>query len=137
MKVEEGIVIETAGNKAMIKPGKHDECVCCGVCPGTDSPIFEADNRIGAKVGQRVLYEVVDTYKIKSALIIFAAPLIAAFLGVIAGGEIAEVLTKDMLTGRIAGGATAFFITVIIIKIYDNYIGKKKNSLPEIKSIVR
>jgi len=137
MKVEEGIVIETAGNKAMIKPGKHDECVCCGVCPGTDSPIFEADNRIGAKVGQRVLYEVVDTYKIKSALIIFAAPLIAAFLGVVAGGEIAEALTKDILTGRIAGGAAAFLITVIIIKIYDSYIGKKKNSLPEIKSIVR
>lgn len=137
MKVEEGIVIETAGNKAMIKPGKHDECVCCGACPGTDNPIFEADNNIGAKVGQRVLYEVVDTYKIKSALIIFAAPLAAAFLGVFAGGEIAEAMARNILTGMIVGGAAAFLITGIIIKIYDSYIGKKRNSLPEIKSIVR
>ncbi len=136
MKIEEGIVIETKGNIAMIKPGKHNECVCCGVCPGTDSPIFEADNKIGAKVGQRVQYEVMDTNKVKSSLIIFAAPLIFAFLGALAGGEIAEAMAWNIQTGRIAGGASAFLITGIVIKIYDSYIGKKRNSLPEIKSIV-
>lgn len=137
MKVEEGIIIETTGNTAMIKPGKHSECVCCGVCPGTDSPIFEADNKIGAKVGQRVQYEVIETNKIKSALIIFAAPLIFAFLGVLAGGEIAETAGGDITIGRIVGGAVAFLVAGVLIKLFDSQIGKKKNSLPEIKTIIK
>lgn len=137
MKVEEGIVIETTGNTAMIKPGKHEECVCCGVCPGTDSPIFEAGNRIGAKVGQRVQYEVMDTNKMKSAMIIFAAPLIFAFFGVLAGAEIAKTVGGDISVGRIAGGAIAFLLTGVLIKLFDSQIGRKKNSMPEIKFIIK
>jgi len=137
MKVEEGTIIEVTGNIAKIRVGKHSDCVSCGACPGSDSPIIEADNKIGAKVGQRVLYEVVDTYKVKSALIIFAAPLLIAFLGVLAGGVIAESAGWEILTGKIIGGIAAFVIAGILIKLFDRHVGKKANALPEIKSIVR
>jgi sigma-E factor negative regulatory protein RseC len=58
MKTEQGLVIDVANGEAKIRVGRHSDCKNCGACPGNDSVIVCADNKIGAKPGQRVAFEV-------------------------------------------------------------------------------
>jgi sigma-E factor negative regulatory protein RseC len=136
MEKEEGLVIETTEKIARIKAGKHNECKSCGACPGNDTAIITAENKIGAAPGQRVLFEIQETNSIKGAFIIFVLPLIGIFTGALLGGYLGGSLGYPVAGCRIFGGAVVFLIAAAIIKIIDSHVARKEKSLPIITRIL-
>ncbi|GIM29691.1 hypothetical protein CPJCM30710_23570 [Clostridium polyendosporum] len=138
MKTEqEGIVIEVIGHIAKVKISRHSECKNCGACPGGDQAIvLEAQNLIGAKLGQRVFIEIKTTNVLKAAFVVYIIPLIAIFLGAICGGWLARKNIQLVQVLQIAGGIIAFVIAVLFIKFFDKSTNNNKKIQPTIKRIL-
>lgn len=120
-KQQEGIVLEViGGNLAKVKTSRHNDCENCGACPGNSAMVLEARNDIGAKPGQRVAIEVQEINMLKAAFIVYIMPLIAVFLGVVLGWKIALQLGYEPILFQLAGGVTAFILSVVYIKFFDS-----------------
>lgn len=136
MKTEQGLVIEVIDNIANIKVGRHSDCSNCGACPGSDSVIISANNKIGAKVGDKVAFEMKEVNVLKAAFIVFVLPLIIAFIGVILGRAIAKYMGYNINVSQIIGGITAFLLSMIFVKLFDRAATTSEKSKPEIISIL-
>lgn len=120
-KQQEGIVLEVmGGNLAKVKASRHNDCENCGACPGNSAMVLEALNDVGAKPGQRVAFEVREVNMLKAAFIVYILPLIAVFIGAVAGGSVADRLGSQALWWQITGGVLAFILSVIYIKYFDH-----------------
>ena len=136
MKTEQGLVIEVIDNIANIKVGRHSDCSNCGACPGSDSVIISANNKIGAKVGDKVTFEMREDNVLKGAFIVFVLPLIIAFIGVLLGGFIGKYMKFNINVSQIIGGITAFLLSMIFVKLFDRAATTSEKSKPEIISIL-
>lgn len=136
MKTEQGFVIEVIDDLAKIKVGRHSDCKNCGACPGSDSIIISANNKMGAKPGQRVLIEVKETNVLKAAFVVFILPLIALFIGVMLGGIIGEYIKFNIFMSRVIGGIITFLLSIFIIKIFDKASAENEKSKPVIIRIL-
>jgi sigma-E factor negative regulatory protein RseC len=120
-KQQEGIVLEVTDNHmAKVKTSRHNDCENCGACPGNSALILDARNDLGAKPGQRVAIEVREVNMLKAAFIVYILPLIAIFIGVVAGGTFAENSGYQPLWFQIIGGTVAFILSVVYIKFFDS-----------------
>lgn len=136
MKTEQGLVIEIIDEIAQIKVGRHSDCSNCGACPGSDSVIISANNIIGAKVGDRVTFEMKEVNVLKGAFIVFVLPLIIAFIGVILGGVIGKYIGSNINVSQIIGGITAFLLAMVFVKLFDRAATISEKSKPAIISIL-
>lgn len=136
MKTEQGLVIETINDVAKIKVGRHNDCKNCGACPGNDSVIINAKNEIGAKPGQRVLFEVKEKSILKAAFIVFILPLITLFIGVMLGGFVGQYFGFNIRMLQIIGGIIAFVLSIIFVKIFDRVTSENDKSKPVIVRIL-
>lgn len=136
MKIEEGIVIEVVDNIAKVKVGRHSDCSSCGACAGSNNVIIDANNKIGAKIGQRVSFEVNETNVLSGAFIVFVMPIIVAFIGVICGRFIANYIGANTNVFQIAGGVIAFLLSLIFIKMFDKAATISEESKPAIIKIL-
>lgn len=137
MKTEQGLIIEVIDDVAKIKVGRHNDCKNCGACPGSDSMIMSASNKIGARPGQRVIFEVKEKNILRAAFIVFILPLIALFIGVILGGIIGERIGFNGHMLQIIGGIVAFALAIIFVKFFDKATTASDKSLPVIVSILK
>lgn len=136
MKIEEGIIIEVVDNIAKVKVGRHSDCSNCGACPGSNSVIIDANNKIGAKLGQRVEFEVKETNVLSGAFIVFVMPIIVAFIGVLCGRFLATYIGANINAFQIAGGIIAFLLSLIFIKLFDKAATLSEESKPVIIRIL-
>ena len=136
MKTEQGLVIEVIDQVAKIKVGRHNDCKNCGACPGDDSVIISANNKIGAKLGQRVVFEVKEESVLKAAFVVFILPLITASIGVLLGSVVGKYIGYSIHIFQIAGGIIAFVVAMIIVKLFDRATTANYKSQPIIISIV-
>jgi sigma-E factor negative regulatory protein RseC len=136
MKTEQGLVIEVIDNVTKIRVGRHNDCSNCGACPGNDSLIISANNKIGAKPGQRVVFEVEEVNVLRAAFVVFILPLIAAFIGVLLGGFIGKSIGTNVRISQIAGGIVIFLLSLIFVKLFDKSTTASKESQPEIIRIL-
>lgn len=136
MKTEQGLVIEVINGEAKIKVGRHNDCKNCGGCPGNDSVIISANNQVGAKPGQRVLFEVKEESILKAAFIVFILPLVALFIGVMLGGVVGEYIGVNIRMFKIIGGIVAFLLSVVVVKAFDRVTSKSNKSKPIIVRIL-
>ncbi|WP_165413097.1 SoxR reducing system RseC family protein [Clostridium estertheticum] len=122
IKEEEGIIIETfEDNIAKVKVGRHNECKNCGACPGDSSLVIQAQNFIGAKAGQRIAFEMKETNMLMAAFVVYIVPLIAIVVGVIAGQVIAKKIGYSVRGFQIGGGILTFILSIVNIKIFDEF----------------
>lgn len=136
MKTEQGLVIEVIDEEAKIKVGRHNDCKNCGACPGNDSVIIIANNQVGAKPGQRVLFEVKEKSILKAAFIVFILPLVALFIGVMLGGVAGKYIGINIRMLQIMGGIMAFLLSLAVIKVFDKAASKSDKSKPVIVRIL-
>ena len=136
MKTEQGLVIEVLNNVAKIKVGRHNDCSNCGACPGNDSVIISANDKVGVKVGDRVIFEVKEVNVLRGAFIIFIFPLIAACAGVLLGSFIGTYIGYNINISRIIGGIFTFLLSLIFIKLFDRATTSSEKSQPSIIQIL-
>jgi len=136
MKTEQGLVIEVIDDVAKIRVGRHSDCTNCGACPGSDIVIISANNKLGAKVGQRVDFEVKEVNVLIGAFTVFVLPLITAFVGVLLGRLIGKYIGSNINVFQIAGGIIAFLLSMIVVKLFDKSATGSEKSQPTIISIL-
>lgn len=136
MKTEQGLVIEVIDGVAKIRVGRHSDCTNCGACPGTNSVIIDANNKIGAKIGQMVAFEVKESNVLSGAFIVFVMPIIVAFIGVICGRVIANYMGANINIFQVVGGVIAFLLSLIFIKMFDKAATLSEESKPVITRIL-
>ncbi|EKQ57164.1 MULTISPECIES: SoxR reducing system RseC family protein [unclassified Clostridium] len=136
MKTEQGFVIEVIDDVAKIRVGRHSDCKNCGACPGNESIIITANNKIGAKPGQRVVFEVKETNFLWAAFIVFILPLIIIFVGAMLGGFLGEYAGQSITWSRIIGGIAAAIISFILVKKFDRVTEESGKSQPVIIKIL-
>jgi len=113
---EEGRVIKIEGDLAQVEVERKSACRACGLCSlrRGNTMLAEAENTIGAKVGEKVRIEIPSSVVLKGALLFYALPLVALILGMILGIKI----TKHQ-TGGLTLGFSFFISSFIIIWLYD------------------
>lgn len=136
MKIEQGLVLETTGKFAEVKVGRHSDCTNCGACPGSNHVIVTANNRIGAKAGQRVEIEVKEVNVLTGAFTVFVCPLLAAAVGVFAGRMAAIEGVGTEMPLQIMGGIIGFLLSLIFVKKFDRSAAGSEASKPDIVRIL-
>ncbi|WP_373484376.1 SoxR reducing system RseC family protein [Acetobacterium sp.] len=133
---ETGIVIQTSEKKGKVKASRHGDCENCGVCPGDNAMVVDVQNPIGAKVGQRVAFEIQEANMLMAAFVVYILPLLALMVGAISGGILANKLGQNVLACQIGGGILFFAIAVVYMKHYDRAVKKNDQLLPVITKIL-
>ena len=137
MKTEEGSVVSVlADGMAEVKVGRHNDCIACGACPGAENITVIARNVVGAKIGQRVEFEVREVNVVIGAFVCFVMPLIIAALGVFIGRWVSNPMGYDMIQSEIVGGIAGFLIGVVGVKLFDRSLSKAEEAKPKITAII-
>ena len=137
MKTEQGIVVEVIDNVAKIRVGRHNDCKNCGACPGSDSVIISATNKLGAKPGQRVAFQMKEVNVLRAAFVVFILPLVAIFIGVLLGGFIGGLIGINIHVCQTIGGILTFLLSLVFIKLFDRATTKSEKTQPVIISILQ
>ncbi|HEA47210.1 MAG TPA: hypothetical protein ENH97_02230 [bacterium] len=84
---EEGRVINLKGDLATVEIERKNACGTCRACAlgAGNTMITEAENSLGAKIGQRVRVEISSREILKGAFLIYIFPLLALILGMVLG----------------------------------------------------
>lgn len=139
---QKGYIVEIVDDKTVkIKMQKHSACASCGKCASsTDKKdiIVEADNSIGAKLGDYVEVNMDSINVIKAASIAYIIPLIALLGGTIAPYTLLSYMNLkfniELISGAIGLGLTA--ITYFIIKGKDSKFRDSRTYIPIITKVV-
>lgn len=132
----EGVVIEVSGDMAKVKSSRHGDCKNCGACPGDNATVLDVQNPLGAKPGQRVSFEIKETNMLKAAFVVYIMPLIAMFLGAVAGSWLGEKTGQSIRVFQIVGAILAFMLSIVYIKIFDKSTQSDKKMIPIITRIL-
>ena len=111
---QEGVVIAVDGRQAQVRASRHSDCENCGACPGDMAMVLEADNAVGAQVGQRVLVRLQEVHMLRAAFVVYVLPLLAAAVGAAAGWY-----AGASSTWATVGGVLAFVAALVYVRFYD------------------
>ncbi len=143
MPKEEGIVIETVPEGAVVCIKKADACHGCpsaGLCHMGSSGERHvlARNPFGASKGQKVEIEIKGGLLLKASFVIYILPLFGLLAGALLGRWIIHAfgLPFNEDTGAVIGGLTCLVIVFILIKITSKgsyYMKKYQPTIIKIK----
>ena len=125
---EEGVVVGINAGTAVVQINKASACAHCkaGCMERGGFMVTEAENSVGAKVGDAVHLEFDSKTAFNALLIVFGLPLLALLLGVIltavVTGGIGYEDHRQLLS--IIVGFAMFFLAFIPIRAYDKRIGR-------------
>lgn len=100
---EEGRVISVKENMASIQIEMSNACQQCQTCHQDRSIILEADNSIGAKVGQKVKLETKIIAKVRGIIFYLTLPPLLLVFGIITGSVTANYFNLSSKVGEIIG----------------------------------
>ena len=136
MKQEQGIVLETAGEMAKVRIGRHAECGSCGACGGAQQVVVEAANPVGAVVGQRVLFAFREEQVLTGAFVVFILPLLFGGAGAVIGHFVAPLLDASGSLPYVIGALIFFLIALGLVKKFDRRAARDKATKPVIIEIL-
>jgi len=126
MDTEEGIILETYGRIATIQIKSAGACSRCKAgCMERDGfMVAEAENPIGAKVGDTVSLGLDSKKALTASFVVFGLPLLALFIGVIATNFVTDRIGYQNQALSIIVGLIAFSLMFIPVKAYDKHLKK-------------
>ena len=121
---EEAIVIDQNGEFAEVDIIRTKPCGLCGKTQGCGNSIWgkvfsfqkrkiKIQNKINAKVGEKVKLVIEENYLLKASLLLYGLPLLFLFGGMIAS-EYIIVATNDFVV--FLGGILGFTLGIILLK---------------------
>ena len=133
MKQEQGLVLEVRGDVAYVKVGRHGECAACGACAGAQNITVDALNRLGARPGQRVMFEMQESHVLAGAFVVFVLPLLALSLGGALGGWLGAWGSTPMAIGAAVG----FAASLPVVRMFDRRAAGSSDMKPVIVEILQ
>lgn len=119
--LDHGRVIKIKGNLAEVEFAASSACAGCGAChAGSGGKMtVEAENTVGAGLGDGVEVEVCEAIAALFPLIGFGIPLGFFFLGLVLGSLVSE-------NAGIIAGAVFLGIGFLVVRIADRYVSRQK-----------
>jgi len=141
---EEGIVVESCGDRARIRVARTSACKHCStraLCRpfGETYNEMEVANPAGASKGQRVVVGVEPARLVKNSLVVYGIPVVGFIAGAAVGGYVSRVWAgKDAADiGAITGAALFLGLALIVTRTLDRAANRKVERLPRIIEIVQ
>ena len=140
---EEGIVVESHGDRAKIRVERGSACKHCSakaLCRpfGETFSVLEVANSVGAAPGQRVAVTIEPARLVKNSILLYGIPAVALIVGAISGSYVWGVWTEGNGTdiGAMIGAAVFLGLALIVTHVLDRIAARKPESLPVIVEIV-
>lgn len=143
MVEEQGTVVECKGALAMIRAQRTSSCDSCAskkACAGGSAfdMLLEADNSVGAKAGDRVVFTAAGGSVLKAGVVLYLVPVLFFIGGIVLGQAVGKAVfpgqNQDLVSGvfGVAFLALAFFG----IKLYGKILEKNRSYRPRILRVV-
>lgn len=137
---ENGIVIQIKNTTAVIRAQRSTSCdscaqkkACHGDTTGTEA-LIEAENPVGAKVGDRVVFSVGAGSVVKAGLLLYLFPIISFIGGVVLGQTLAArvfpMQNPDLVSGVL--GVLFLALAFVILKVWGALMDRRKTFRPQI-----
>lgn len=130
---ERGQVTKVKGKSATVKVDKKDECSSCGMClfPKNATFVeFNANNDIGANVGDSVTIETAERTKLLGIILVFLVPLL--LIGIMALINYTLIFSDIWF---LVGSVIFVVLWYTILAIIDKKLPKQKSFATKIISI--
>ena len=141
---EEGVVVESCGDRARIRVERGSACGHCSaraLCRpfGETYNVMEVANPAGASKGQRVVVAVEPDRLVKNSLVVYGIPMAALIAGAALGAHIARAWVREEATdvGAIAGAAILLGLALAAVRALDRVASRKVENLPKIVGVLR
>ncbi len=137
--IESGIVNRIKDNRAWVTVVKGEQCQGCNACKsfGEGSAEVIADNRVGAKQGDRVEVEVAPEKVIGHSIVVFIFPIIALIIGYFVGSKYLINWGVSSEGGGIIGSLGLMVISFFAIYIYDRFFLKSDDASAKIVRVIK
>lgn len=140
---EHGVVIEEKGRTVLIRAEQKSTCESCvskSSCQvlGDSEMLIEAENPVGARVGDRVVFSAGAASIMKAGVLLYLVPVLCFIFGVVLGQMLSADFFPDRNPDLVSGLFGAFFLAVAFVglKLYNRLIEKGKAHLPTIHRVV-
>ena len=104
--------------------------------PFREDAEVEVINEIGARIGDRILIDIKTSAFLKATFLLYVFPIIGLTVGAMLGVKVSEHFGYDASVCSAAIGFAAFFLTVAIVRIEGNRMGRQKAYRPQIVKIL-
>ncbi len=137
---EHGIVVQDKKKTVLIKAQRSTACdncaskrACASGSTGSEM-LIEAENTIGAKVGDRVVFTVGTGSILKAGLLLYLVPILCFIAGVVLGQTAAKNLFPDQNPDLVSGVLGVIFLSLAFIglKVYSSFIEKGSAFRPHV-----
>lgn len=120
--LDRGKVFKVEGKTAWVEFMPTSKCSKCGACfmsHDSGKMILEAENSIGAEIGDLVEVEISSTSQVLFPLVIFGIPLLFLLIGIFLGILISENMAVIL-------GVIFLTFGFLFLKLIDRYLAKTK-----------
>ena len=132
--IESAIVVKKEHDQTVVSIDKKDQCSKCGMClfpQNAKSVEYNAQNSLNAKVGDKVLVEILDGGKLTALALIFLVPLLFIIISTV----IALVVIKSELW-VLWLSIISIGIWFCILPLIDKKLKKRSNFIVKITQII-
>ena len=133
MRIGEGFIEEIKENGlAKVRVSRDSLYVACSACAAADHVKIVAYNYLGADEGDRVRYQVDDSHLISGAFVCFVVPVFLILAAAVLG-----YFVNSNEVGALIGALIGAAVSAVILRTYDNVLGRIIDTKATIISIVR
>jgi len=141
---EQGLVINTIGELAIVKTLRSSTCESCdhkkscstATAPGDKNEMqVKVKNTLGAKAGDTVIISIKTTSLLKIYFMLYIFPILCLILGAVLGKKIATAFVIDESLTSVLSGAIFFCISFFLIRLKGKKIAFKEEYTPKILKI--
>jgi sigma-E factor negative regulatory protein RseC len=140
MATEKGIVTKIESGTAWVRTLPSEACAGCSSCGTCNTQRQDAEveviNDVGARIGDRILIDIKTSAFLKATFLLYVFPIIGLTAGAMLGVQVADYYAYDASACSAAFAFGAFFLTVAVVRIVGNRMGREKAYRPKIVKIL-
>ncbi len=141
MPIEEGVVLETSNQKALVRIQQGSACASCGSRDSCDissgkNMTIEVSNDLKAKIGDLVQISLPESSLLKLSFLVYLLPVIALVAGACVGAKLAGLVNMDSTLASVVAGCSAMAIVFCVLRRLDGISDFRKKYYPRMTRIL-